>query len=71
MKSSDMVKRKRHSDLSVNIIATVIDGKIERKRRRGRRCRQLVNDLKDKRRKKKHQFALCRQFALEEATDRS
>ena len=45
-----MVKREQHSDLSVNIIVTVIDGKIGRKRRRARRHRQLVNNLKDKRR---------------------
>jgi len=44
-----MVKREQHSDLSVNIIVTVIDGKIGRKRRRARRRRQLVNDLKEKR----------------------
>ena len=50
MKSNDMVKREQHSDLSVNIIVTVIDGKLERKRRRARRSRQLVNVLKDKRR---------------------
>jgi hypothetical protein len=45
MKSSDMFKREEHSDLPVNIIVTVIDGKIERRRRRGRKRRQLVNDL--------------------------
>jgi len=50
IKSNYMVKREQHSDLSVNIIVTVIDGKIGRKRRRARRHRQLVNDLKDKRR---------------------
>jgi len=49
MKSNDMVKREHHSVLSVNIIVTVIDGKLECKRRRARRGRQLVKVLKDKR----------------------
>jgi hypothetical protein len=53
----------------------IIEGKVERKERKGRRHKQLLNDLKERNAtaiwKRKHYIALCEELGLEEATDLS
>jgi len=58
-----------------HVIERKIDGKIKVTGRRRKRCKQLLEDLKEKRRywklKSKHYIALCGELASEEAMDLS
>jgi hypothetical protein len=54
------------------LLKHVAEGRIEVTGRRGRRRKQVLDDLKEKRKtgslKRKHWIALCGEFALEETS---
>jgi hypothetical protein len=56
-----------------HVIEGKLEGRIEMTGRRGRRCKQLLDDLMENRRhwklKKKHWIAPCGELTLEEATN--
>jgi hypothetical protein len=62
----------RRNCLLKHVIEGKLEGRIEMTRRRGRRRKQLLDDLKEKRRYwKLKEEAPCGELALEEATDLS
>jgi len=69
----------RFTSSTGTVIKHVIEGRIveriDTRGRRGRRCKQLVEELKEKRKaenwRRKYWFALCWELVLEEATDLS